>query len=152
MERTTRPDPAVYGELLGFVEKPVRYVGEEWNQKVKPPAPGLARVAFAFPDTYEIGMSHLGLRILYDILNRQDDIAAERVFCPAVDLEAALRRFGLPLATLETRTPLAACDVVMPATVRVPERETLVSWSRLSTAKVCVKALLVRQFRLPAAS
>ena len=112
MAHRARPDPALYGELLGLVEKPVRYVGQEWNQQVKPPAPGLARVAFAFPDTYEIGMSHLGLRILYDLLNRQPDIAAERVFCPAVDLEAALRRFDLPLATLETRTPLVDCDVV----------------------------------------
>ena len=90
----------------------MRYIGQEWNQISKPPAPGLARVAFAFPDTYEIGMSHLGLRILYDLLNAADDIACERVFCPALDLEAQLRRFGLPLATLETRTPLAHCDVV----------------------------------------
>ena len=99
-------------ELFGLVEKPVRYIGQEWNQVVKPPAPGLLRAAFAFPDSYEIGMSHLGLRILYDALNREPDLALERVFCPAVDMEAALRRFGLPLATLETHTPLQALDVV----------------------------------------
>ena len=105
-------DRDAYSEILGMVEKPVRYIGQEWNQIVKPPAPGLQRVAFAFPDSYEIGMSHLGMRILYDLLNRAPDIAAERVFCPAVDMEAQLRRFGLPLATLETRTPLSALDVV----------------------------------------
>ncbi len=99
-------------ELFGLVEKPVRYIGQEWNQVVKPPAPGLLRAAFAFPDSYEIGMSHLGLRILYDALNREPDLALERVFCPAVDMEAALRKFGLPLATLETHTPLHALDVV----------------------------------------
>src|SRR5437867_10542901 len=87
----------MYSEILGLVEKPVRYIGQEWNQIVKPQAPGRSRVGFAFPDSYEIGMSHLGLRILYDLLNRHDDIAAERVFCPAVDMEAQLRRFGLPL-------------------------------------------------------
>ncbi len=105
-------DAAKYSEVIGLVEKPVRYIGQEWNQIVKPKAPGLQRVAFAFPDTYEIGMSHLGLRILYDLLNRQPDIAAERVFCPAIDMEAQLRRFNLPLATLETRTPLHRLDVV----------------------------------------
>ena len=65
----------MYSAILGLVEKPGRYIGQEWNQVVKPPAPGLLRVAFAFPDSYEIGMSHLGLRILYDLLNRQPDIA-----------------------------------------------------------------------------
>lgn len=109
---TPAPDPALYDEILGLVEKPVRYIGQEWNQVVKPPGPGLARIAFAFPDTYEIGMSHLGLRILYDLLNAQPDLACERVFCPALDLEAVLRRFALPLATLETRTPLGDCDVI----------------------------------------
>jgi radical SAM family uncharacterized protein/radical SAM-linked protein len=99
-------------ELFGLVEKPVRYIGQEWNQVVKPPVPGLVRAAFAFPDSYEIGMSHLGLRILYDALNREPDLALERVFCPAVDMEAALRRFGQPLATLETHTPLRDLDVV----------------------------------------
>jgi radical SAM family uncharacterized protein/radical SAM-linked protein len=112
MPRGRAPEAAVYDEILALVDKPVRYVGGEWNQVVKPASPGLARVAFAFPDSYEIGMSHLGLRILYDVLNRQPDIAAERAFCPMVDMEAQLRRFGLPLATLETRTPLADCDVV----------------------------------------
>ncbi len=102
----------LHTEILGMVEKPIRYVGGEWNQVVKPARPGLARIAFAFPDTYEIGMSHLGLRILYDLLNRAEDLAMERVFCPWVDMEAALRRYGLALTTLETRTPLYELDVL----------------------------------------
>ena len=102
----------MYSEILGLVEKPVRYIGQEWNQVVKPARPGCIRVGLAFPDTYEIGMSHLGMRILYDLLNRRDDVAAERVFCPWVDMEAQLRHFGLPLVTLETRTPLCELDVL----------------------------------------
>ena len=90
----------MYDEVLGLVEKPIRYIGQEWNQIVKPHE-GRPCVALAFPDSYEIGMSHLGLRILYDLLNRQHDFAAERVFCPWVDMEAQLRRFNLPLATLQ---------------------------------------------------
>ncbi|UCE01420.1 MAG: TIGR03960 family B12-binding radical SAM protein [Candidatus Latescibacterota bacterium] len=99
-------------EVLGMVEKPVRYIGGEWNQVVKPARDDLVRVGLAFPDTYEIGMSHLGIRILYDLLNRQDDLAAERVFCPWVDMEEVLRRYELPLATLESRIPLRQLDVV----------------------------------------
>jgi radical SAM family uncharacterized protein/radical SAM-linked protein len=102
----------MHAEILGMVEKPIRYVGGEWNQVVKPSRPGLARIGFAFPDTYEIGMSHLGLRILYDLLNRAEDLALERVFCPWVDMEAILRRYGLPLTTLETHTPLHQLDVL----------------------------------------
>ncbi len=99
-------------EILAMVEKPVRYIGGEWNQVVKPAQAGRARVALAFPDSYEIGMSHLGMRILYDLLNRDDDVSAERVFCPWIDMEQALRRYDQPLVTLETRTPLADMDVV----------------------------------------
>jgi radical SAM family uncharacterized protein/radical SAM-linked protein len=102
----------MHTEILGMVEKPVRYIGGEWNQVVKPSRPDLVRVGLAFPDTYEIGMSHLGIRILYDLLNRQDDLAAERVFCPWVDMEEVLRRYQLPLATLESHTPLRELDVV----------------------------------------
>ncbi|MFQ5600456.1 MAG: TIGR03960 family B12-binding radical SAM protein [Candidatus Krumholzibacteriia bacterium] len=102
----------MYSEILALVEKPVRYIGQEWNQIVKPHRPGLVRIALAFPDTYEIGMSHLGMRILYELLNRHEEFAAERVFCPWVDMERELRRFGQPLVTLETHTPLSKLDVV----------------------------------------
>lgn len=100
------------GEILGLVEKPVRYIGGEWNQVVKPRRAGRARIALAFPDSYEIGMSHLGMRILYDLLNQDEDLCAERVFCPWVDMEQVLRRYRQPLTTLETRTPLLDMDVV----------------------------------------
>jgi len=70
------------------------------------------RIALVFPDLYEVGMSHLGLGILYDILNRQDDIWAERVYAPAPDLEAELRRSGKALTSLESATPLADFDLV----------------------------------------
>ena len=70
------------------------------------------RFALAFPDVYEVGMSHLGLRILYHILNEVEEIAAERVFAPWPDMEAQMLAAGVPLATLETATPLAACDII----------------------------------------
>ncbi|RMF60817.1 MAG: TIGR03960 family B12-binding radical SAM protein, partial [Calditrichaeota bacterium] len=102
----------IYKDILDSVQKPVRYVGNEWNviRKSKQEAP--KRVALCFPDTYEIGMSHLGLRILYAILNQRKDTAAERVFAPWVDMEAQLRRTGLPLVSLETQMPLSEFDVV----------------------------------------
>jgi radical SAM family uncharacterized protein len=71
-----------------------------------------ARVVLAFPDLYEIGMSHMGTKILYSILNRDERIWAERAFCPWVDMEAELRARGLPLASLESMTPLSGFDVV----------------------------------------
>ena len=70
------------------------------------------RFALAFPDVYEVGMSHLGLKILYHILNEVEGIAAERVFAPWPDMEAQMSVAGAPLATLETATPLADCDVI----------------------------------------
>ncbi len=92
------------------VEKPARYMGGEMGSIRKQSAD--LRFALAFPDVYEVGMSHLGLRILYHILNAVDGIAAERVFAPWPDMEAELCAASLPLATLETATPLAACDIV----------------------------------------
>lgn len=92
------------------VEKPARYMGGEMGSLPKDNA--ALRFALAFPDVYEVGMSHLGLRILYHILNAVDDIAAERVFAPWPDMEAELRSAALPLATLESATPLAACDII----------------------------------------
>lgn len=98
---------AAYDELLAFTEKPGRYLGGERGTYTKGESDGVAvRIALAFPDVYEIGQSHLGLQILYDLLNRQPAIAAERVFAPWVDMEALLRRHGLPLASLESCIPL----------------------------------------------
>lgn len=92
------------------VEKPARYMGGEMGSIRKDVAD--LRFALAFPDVYEVGMSHLGLRILYHVLNGVDGIAAERVFAPWPDRETQLKESGDRLATLESGTPLAACDIV----------------------------------------
>jgi len=98
--------------LLARVERPSRYLGHEVNAVRKAPEAVDLTVGLAFPDTYEVGMSHLGLKILYEILNAQDGVAAERVFCPWDDMEALLRRSGLPLSTLETGRPLHRLDIL----------------------------------------
>ncbi|OGT26504.1 MAG: B12-binding domain-containing radical SAM protein [Gammaproteobacteria bacterium RBG_16_66_13] len=98
--------------LLANVEKPGRYTGGELNQIVKDWSGVSLRVALAFPDIYDLGMSNLGLAVLYDILNRRDDILAERVYCPWPDMELALRRAGLPLFSLETKHPLSDFDLL----------------------------------------
>lgn len=92
------------------VEKPARYMGGEMGS-IHKDAAGL-RFVLAFPDVYEVGMSHLGLRILYHVLNGVDGIAAERVFAPWPDMEAQLRESGETLSSLESGTPLAECDIV----------------------------------------
>ncbi|HIJ81713.1 MAG TPA: TIGR03960 family B12-binding radical SAM protein [Desulfuromonadales bacterium] len=92
------------------VEKPARYMGGEMGSIRKDAAE--LRFALAFPDVYEVGMSHLGLRILYHILNNVDGVAAERVFAPWPDMEERMRADGEPLATLETGTPLTECHIV----------------------------------------
>ena len=99
-------------KLLMAVERPVRYIGGEWNQVVKDHREVDLSFALAFPDVYEIGMSHLGYRILYSLLNAREDTVAERVCCPWPDMAESLRRNGLPLASLETGTPLKQFDVV----------------------------------------
>ena len=96
--------------LLERVEKPARYIGGEWNSIVKDAAQ--VRFALCFPDVYEIGMSHLGSRILYHVLNEQEGIACERVYAPWPDMEAALREAGEPLFSLETKRPVGAFDVL----------------------------------------
>ncbi len=92
------------------VEKPARYMGDEMGSIRKETAE--LRVALAFPDVYEVGMSHLGLRILYRVLNEMEGVAAERVFAPWPDMELRMGEEGCQLATLETATPLAQCGIV----------------------------------------
>jgi radical SAM superfamily enzyme YgiQ (UPF0313 family) len=87
-------------------------LGGEINQIIKDPERVRLRIALAFPDLYEIGTSHFGMQILYHILNAHADIAAERVFAPAVDMEARLRSAGLPLFSLESRQPLNRFDII----------------------------------------
>ena len=96
--------------LLKQVEKPARYIGNEVNIVCKKPEDVKVRFAFAFPDLYEIGMSYLGLQILYHILNRQEQVACERVFAPAADMEKLMKEEGVPLYTLESKTPVRDMD------------------------------------------
>ncbi|MBN1844405.1 MAG: TIGR03960 family B12-binding radical SAM protein [Sedimentisphaerales bacterium] len=98
--------------LLPRVEQPGQYLGGEINQIRKDHRPGDVTVALAFPDTYAIGMSHLGLQILYEILNRMDGVIAERVFCPWVDAAAVMRQEGLELFSWETRRPVGRFDIL----------------------------------------
>lgn len=99
-------------KILNRVEKPARYIGGEVNSVSKDAGSVSVRVGFAFPDTYEIGMSYMGLQILYNILNRNDDIYCERVFAPAVDMEELMRQQGRELFTLETLTPVKELDIL----------------------------------------
>ena len=98
--------------ILRTVEKPGRYTGGEWNASTKDPSSAEVRVALAYPDAYEIGMSHLGQKILYGLLNAQPHIAAERVFAPWPDFERGLQEAGLPLFSLENRIPLVEFDIL----------------------------------------
>ncbi|MGH9362361.1 MAG: TIGR03960 family B12-binding radical SAM protein, partial [Thermoanaerobaculia bacterium] len=101
-----------YDAFIHRVEKPARYLGGELHSIRKPWESTPIRVALAFPDAYELGMSHLGLRILYDHLNRDPSILAERVFAPWLDLEAELRASGTPLVSLESARPLGEFDCI----------------------------------------
>ena len=98
--------------ILPLVEKPARYVGGEWNSVRKSTGDISTRIALCFPDTYEIGMSHLGLKILYSLLNKCKGWAAERVYAPWPDMEARIREREIPLLSLESYTPLREFDVV----------------------------------------
>ena len=97
---------------FSHIERPSRYLGNEINAIKKDAASTEVSIALAFPDVYEVGMSHLGLKILYHILNSCDWLAAETVFSPWVDLENELRQRGLPLTTLESGRPLSNFDIV----------------------------------------
>ena len=94
------------------MQKPGRYIGGELNSVEKDPSTVDMRFAFCFPDTYEIGMSHLGIKILYYLINEREDAYCERVFAPWLDMEEQMRKVGLPLFTLETGTPLSEFDLI----------------------------------------
>ena len=98
--------------LLERVEKPVRYMGGEYGAVVKDPSAVDVRYAFLFPDVYEVGMSHLGMKILYHAINRMDGAWCERVFSPWVDMDAKMREAGVPLFSLESRTPVREFDLL----------------------------------------
>ena len=101
-----------YEELLPFVKKPSQYLGDEVNSIKKDLKKVEASIALVFPDLYEIGMSHLGLKILYHIVNKREEFAAERVFAPDLDYEELLRGKSIPLASLENKMPLSRFDIV----------------------------------------
>lgn len=99
-------------EILKDVEKPGRYLGGEWNEIKKDPQKVKTKIALVFPDLYEIGMSYLGQKILYHILNKHPSVLAERIFAPWVDLEQKLRSQKMPLFSLENKIPLSEFDVI----------------------------------------
>ena len=97
-------------KLFSRVQKATHYSGGELNSVIKNPESVDIRYAFAFPDTYEVGMSHLGMKILYHILNKREDTYCERVFAPWIDMEEEMRKEGVPLFTNETYTPVKEFD------------------------------------------
>jgi len=98
--------------ILPTVQKPARYTGGEWGEIRKNPEDIRVRVAFCFPDTYEIGMSNVGMRILYGVMNRMDGVWCERVFHPWGDMEEAMRKYDLPLWALESQDPIREFDMI----------------------------------------
>ena len=101
-----------YFSILERASKPGRYIGGEPNMIRKDLGTIQVRFALAFPDVYEIGMSHNGLRMLYHILNGIEDVYAERVFAPWVDMADLMKAEGVPLLSLETKTPIGQFDLV----------------------------------------
>ncbi len=98
--------------VLLRVEKPGRYVGGEWNSTYKPWESVPVHLALIFPDVYEIGISNMGIQVLYDQVNQRKDALAERAYAPWVDMEAEMRRANIPLYALESKRPIAAFDIV----------------------------------------
>ena len=105
-------DERALDAILPGVEKPARYTGHEYNSVVKDWDAVSVRLALAFPDIYELGMSNLGLAILYDRVNQCADALAERVYLPWVDMQTAMRRAGIPLYSLESRHPVREFDIL----------------------------------------
>lgn len=101
---------ALSDEILLSVQQPARYIGNEVNMVVKDPSQVDIRFAMCFPDVYDIGMSHLGIQILYDMFNRREDVYCERVYSPWTDLDAIMREKSIPLFTLETQDPVRDFD------------------------------------------
>lgn len=99
-------------EILNKVYKPGRYIGEEWNSVKKPWDDKKIKIALAFPDLYEVGMSHLGLKILYSLLNGMDNCIAERVYAPGGDMETLLRENSVPVFSLESKKNLRDFDII----------------------------------------
>ena len=101
---------ALNDEILLKIEKPARYIGGEVNAVMKDPSKVDIRFAMCFPDVYEIGMSHLGLQILYDMFNQREDVYCERIYSPWHDLHKIMKERQIPLFTLETQSPVRDMD------------------------------------------
>lgn len=101
---------ALSDEILLKIEKPARYIGNEVNSVNKDLSKVDIRFTMCFPDVYEIGMSHLGIQILYDMLNQREDTYCERVYSPWIDLDKIMREEKIPLFTLESQRPVKECD------------------------------------------
>ena len=105
-------NPEKYAKLLEKVEKPGRYVGGEYASELPPVGEDTLRICFCFPDTYEIGMSNLGVKILSDCFNRTGFAVCERCYMPWPDMYGQLKQNGLPLYALESGDPLSDFDIV----------------------------------------
>lgn len=101
---------ALNDEILLSIQQPARYIGGEVNTVMKDSAKADIRFAMCFPDVYEIGMSHLGMQILYDMFNRREDIYCERVYSPWTDLDKIMREKNIPLFALESQDPIREFD------------------------------------------
>lgn len=99
-------------KILQYVQKPARYIGGELNSVVKDKERVNLRYAFCFPDTYEIGMSHLGMKIIYSLVNNREDAWCERVFAPADDMEEQMRKYDVPLFALESGDYIKNFDII----------------------------------------
>ena len=99
-------------DILLQVNKPARYIGQEWNISKKDFDKANIKFALCFPELYELGMSNLGIRILYGILNGIEDVACERFFSPAIEMENILRQRNLEILSLESKEALAGFDII----------------------------------------
>ena len=108
----TMSDVKNISSVLKAVTKPGRYIGGEYNSVIKDKADVNCRFAFCFPDVYEIGMSNLGVRILYDVLNREEDVWCERVYAPWTDMIEKMKQYSIPLTAIESGDPLSQFDLI----------------------------------------
>ena len=120
---------ALSDEILLSIQQPARYIGGEVNMVVKDHSKVRTRFAFAFPDVYDIGMSHLGIQILYSMFNSREDVCCERVYSPWVDLDPIMREKKIPLFTLESQKPVKDFDFwALPSSMRCATPMCFRSW------------------------
>ena len=117
---------ALDDEILLTIEKPARYIGNEVNAVMKDKSEVAVRFAMCFPDVYEIGMSHLGIQILYDMFNQRDDIWCERVYSPWPDMDKVMRDKKIPLFALESQDPVKDFDFLG---ITIPNKVKIFSFS-----------------------